>query len=146
MKIIILGVPKAKQSMRIGYNKSLGRAMSYQSKAITEWSAGAKAQLITQLPSGFIPYDCPVVIANLTFVYPIPKGMPKYKRKMIEEGMDIYKDTKPDLMDNLPKNLFDSCEGILFTNDSKIVQHEGEMKKIYGTRPRIEFGIRPLDP
>lgn len=140
MKIIILGEPLAKQSFR--FTRS---GHKYQDKDLKDWEGQAKVQLAAQLPEGFRPFQGPVVIKNLTFVFPITKGCPKYKRAYIEAGNDLYKETKPDLMDNLPKNVFDVCNGILFTDDSNIVAHRGELKKIYGLRPRIEFEIEPLE-
>lgn len=134
MKITILGVPMAKQGFMF-----TRKGIRYQKPEIKNWAAQAKLQVINQLPEEFKLFDGPIVIKNLSFVFPMLKNTPKYKKKMVEEGINLFKDTKPD-MDNLQKNTWDVCEGILFTNDSRIVLIE-KMKKIYGLKPRIEFEI-----
>ncbi|MBW6484393.1 MAG: RusA family crossover junction endodeoxyribonuclease, partial [Vicingaceae bacterium] len=56
------------------------------------------------------------------------------ERTMVENGIRIYKSTKPDLPDNLQKLVCDSLAGIVYTNDSRIVYMEVE--KYYGTIPK----------
>ena len=140
MKITILGEPLAKQSFR--FTK---KGHKYQNKNVVNWAAQARLQVINQLPKKFLPFNGPIVIQNLTFVFSLLKNMPKKTIKDIENGLDVFKVTKPDLLDNLQKNLWDVCEGVLFINDSRIVMHSGKMKKIYGKKPRIEFEIFSLE-
>lgn len=130
----------AKQSFN--YTK---RGHKYIDKEVRDWEGQARVQIMEQLPEDFVPYDCPIVIKNLTFVFPLLANTPKYKKRFLKNGGNLYKKTRPDLMDNLPKNLFDACESVLFTDDSLIVKHIGEMKKIRGRKPRIEFEIFPLE-
>lgn len=59
--------------------------------------------------------------------------------KHLEEGFKIYKTTKPDI-DNLMKNLFDVCNGIVWIDDARIVEIE-HIEKIYGKVPRIELEV-----
>lgn len=129
----------AMQSMR--FTKKGHR---YQVRKVVNWKAQARQQMISQLPADFTPFVKPLMIKDLTYVFPIPKSFPKYKIGTIKDGFKIYKETRPDLMDNLSKSLWDCCEGILFLNDSQIVSHKGELCKIYGFKPRIEFEIEEI--
>ena len=52
----------------------------------------------------------------------------------------MYKNTKPDLTDNLNKGLFDALQDIVYTNDSRIVKIT-DTSKIYGIHPRTELTI-----
>jgi len=45
----------------------------------------------------------------------------------------IYKTTKPDLVDNLMKGLFDAMKGVVFIDDALVCKTETE--KIYGLVP-----------
>lgn len=143
MKLKILGEPKAKQSFRFAVGKK-GRVHKYKPKGAHSWEAQARAQVVAQLPENFRPYEGPVIIKNLTFVFSIPKSFPKYRYEYIKNGGRIYKTSKPDVMDNLSKALMDSCEGVLFLNDSQIVAHRGLLCKIYGLVPRVEFEIKKV--
>lgn len=140
MRITILGVPMAKQSFR--FTRS---GLKYQPKELINWAAQAKLQIINQLPKGFKPMTEPVILKDLTFVYPVPKNTPKYKINLISDGHTLFKESRPDLLDNLGKNILDVCQGVLFINDAQIVGHTGFMKKIYGSTPRIEFEIFTLE-
>ena len=148
MKIIIKGEPMAKQSVRISAwhdSKNKKTYLSkYQPKKTEDWKNNAQAQIAYQLPKDFKPFPGAVRIKNLTFIFKPLKAFSKKKLKFIEEGGILYKETKPDLMDNLNKLLFDSCNGVLFLDDSRIVEHEGKLRKIYGLEPRIEFEIEEI--
>jgi len=139
MKITILGEPMAIQSMRI-----TNKGHRYQPKKNLNYKAQIRSQLLQQLPKSFVPLRGPVIIKDLIYVFPPLKNFPKYKINMLKNGNTIYKKTKPDLLDNLSKGFFDACEGILFLNDSQIVECKG-MKKVYGLKPRIEFEIEEVE-
>ena len=134
IEITILGEPRAKQSarFRIAKNKAGKQFIaSYQPKEIVNKEATIAAVVQSQLPKDFIPFDCPIM-ATVSYIFPIPKSMPKSKVKAIAEGAIVYKDTKPD-MDNLVK-MFDSLHGIVFINDSRIVSLLAV--KYYGLVPK----------
>lgn len=74
------------------------------------------------------PISRPVEL-RLTFIMPIPKSTSK---KMAERLLDTPHIKRPD-GDNLEKMILDSCNGILFNDDSQIWKCTWE--KIYGTEP-----------
>jgi Holliday junction resolvase RusA-like endonuclease len=139
MKIVIRGIPLAVQGFK--FTRS---GMRYQPAKVKEFKGRVGVEILDQLPKDFVPFSGPLVISNLTFVFPAPKSLRKAQLKAIEGGIRIYKPTKPDLLDNLSKGLFDACKGILFMDDSQIVAHRGELAKIYGNVPRIEFEIEEV--
>lgn len=137
----ILGIPKPKQSFRMGVNKHTGNIMKYQSKKVTDEHNNIKFDIMSQLPAGFVPLDCPLAMRCI-FVFPLPKTTTKKKREFMAAGNILYKDTRPDLQDNLTKGVADAMEGVVFINDSRIAQVES--KKIYGDVPRTELWIWEL--
>lgn len=137
MKIEIKGVPLEKQSARFAKQGKFMR--SYQPKKITNWVAQARMQILEQLPDGWIPLDKEVIITRLVFVFPPLKSWSKKKLKSLQEGKQIYKSTKPDF-DNLVKNILDCCNGVVWVDDSQIIE-VNLIKKIYGEVPRIEMEI-----
>jgi len=139
MKFEILGIPKPKQSARFFVMN--GRVASHQSKEVKDNEADVRTQVMNQLPKGFIPYDEPLMV-DVSFQFPPPKSFSKKKLKQIEDGEIIFKDTKPDLTDNLMKGLFDALEGILFINDSRICKVASE--KFYSFTPKTILEIRPI--
>lgn len=143
IELTILGKPTPKQSARF-YGKQVGSKImikSYQKKGLVDTGKDIENQVKAQLPKDFVMYDCPLLMEML-FVFPPLASFSKAKIKMIEEGEIVYKDTKPDLHDNLAKLCADSIEGIVYVNDSRIC--EVKSKKIYGMIPRIELRITPL--
>lgn len=139
MKIIIPGIPQAKQSARFRIQKSKASkkdfVMSYQKKSVTDNAANIGKVALSQLPSGFVPYDC-AIVAKVTFVFPPLSSWNKVTKLLFESGKVIYKTTKPDV-DNCLKAIFDGLNGIVFIDDSRISRVLSE--KIYGKEPRIEL-------
>jgi len=133
MRIKILGTPMAKQSAR--FFKNNGRMMSYQPKEIVEWKSSVQLQLKQCLPQDFTLLPSPVILTKLHFIFPELKSFTKKKKEHIKEGGHIDKTTKPDI-DNLMKNFFDACNGILWRDDAEISSIQN-IKKIYGSQPGI---------
>lgn len=142
IEITILGTPAPKQSarFRIAKNKAGKQFISsYQPTEIVNKEATIAAVVQSQLPKDFIPFDCPIM-ATVSYIFPIPKSMPKSKVKAIADGAIVYKDTKPD-MDNLVK-MFDSLHGIVFINDSRIVSLMAV--KYYGLVPKTIISFQKV--
>jgi Holliday junction resolvase RusA-like endonuclease len=142
MKITILGEPLAKQSAK--FRRRGKFVQSYQPEKVVNNERNIRYQVIEQLPKGFIPFQNPIVVKKLHYVFPLLKNMRKKDLKAIHSGEFVYKFTKPDLTDNLNKSLFDAMEGIVFVNDSLIVSMDN-VKKYYGLQPRIELEIEELE-
>lgn len=82
---------------------------------------------------GFVPTDKPI-IANVTMYYQKPKS----GSKVVQSGRDlgtIRPTVKPDI-DNVLKAIFDSLNGILYKDDTQIV--EVTASKFYSDIPRVE--------
>ena len=141
----ILGIPFAKQSFRFAQlkNKS-GKSfmVKYQPKKVHEGEKNIRAQIIDQLPSHFIPWTGAVKINHAIFEFPILKSMSKKDKLECQEHL-VYKTTKPDLMDNLMKGLFDAMKGIVFSDDSQICQMNN-ISKIYSTTPMINIELEEI--
>ena len=139
----ILGIPLPKQSARF-YAKNIGgktMIKSYQKKEVVEKERNIAFDVMSQLPEGFIPYDCPLSM-ELLFVFPPLASMNKATKLAIKKGEIVYKPTKPDLHDNLAKIVADSMNGVVFVDDSRICKVESQ--KIYGLIPRTEVIIKKL--
>jgi Holliday junction resolvase RusA-like endonuclease len=137
MKITLLGVPMAKQSARFARR---GNFMAkYQPAELIHWIEDAKAQIREQMPKEWKPISDQIKIVSISFVYPPLKGWTKKKHKELMDGNRIYKDTKPDI-DNLLKNLWDACNGLVWIDDSQIVEINS-VKKIFGDTPMTMMEI-----
>jgi len=148
LKLKILGIPQPKQSVRSrGVLMPSGKVKikHYQTDKIKSNERNIAFDVKSQLPKGFKPYDGPIEVKKLLYVFPPQKHWTKTKLKQLEEGKVFYRDVKPDLTDNLNKPLFDAMQGIVFMNDSQIVKMN-DVSKIYGLVPRIEIEFEPLYP
>lgn len=146
MKLKILGIPKPKQSVRSPIVKAKsGKAIvqHYQTDEIKQNEQNIAMDVKSQLPVGFIPFSGPLHVKKLLYVFPPQKNWTKTKLKQLQEGEIFYRDTKPDLTDNLNKPLFDALQGIVFLNDSQICKISN-VEKIYGLVPRIELELEVL--
>ena len=140
----ILGIPQSKQSARFRIaKKKTGKSfiMSYQKKSVKDTERNIAFDVKSQLPRGFRPFDEPIAVEVL-FVFAPLKSWSKKKIAQLESGEIIYKETKPDLTDNLMKGLFDAMNGIVFSDDARICQVKS--KKIFGFVPRTEVTFNTL--
>ena len=78
---------------------------------------------------------------HLNFYFTPPKSYSKKKLKLIEEGKLHY--TKLPDADNLAKSVLDSCNKILFKDDSQIV--ELNITKQYGKEDCVEVRLEVLE-
>ena len=147
IKFKILGIPQPKQSARFAIRKGKGGRnflQKYQKKEVVQNERNIAFDIKSQLPEGFIPFDSAIHVKKLLYVFPPQKNWSKKKLKELEEGKIFYKETKPDLTDNLNKGLFDAMNGIVYTDDARICKMS-EVEKIYGLIPRIEVEFEILN-
>lgn len=144
MKIIIPGIPQAKQSARFRIQKSKKTdksfVMSYQKRKVVDNASNIGKVALSQLPSGFTPYDCAIAV-TARFIFPPLSSWNKATKLLFESGEIIYKTSKPD-GDNLQKAIFDGLNGIVYVDDSRIAQIA--VQKIYGKEPMIELDFFKL--
>lgn len=133
------GEPRAVQSVRFA---KIGNFMrKYQPKTVTEWKSWIKLQAVDQISRncpGFKPFSGPLGV-DVDFVFTLPKSACKADRMAVSNGLTVYKDTRPDLGDNLCKGTFDALTEIVWLDDSQIV--EIHSRKVYGLRPMIAIKV-----
>ena len=81
------------------------------------------------------------IAVHLNFYFTPPKSYSKKKLKLVEEGKLHY--TKLPDADNLAKSVLDSCNKILFKDDSQIV--ELNITKQYGKEDCVEVRLEVLE-
>lgn len=143
IKLTILGEPMAKQSFRYAVRpKKDGTnfVSKYQPKKVVDKERNLAYDIKSQLAKDFTPFDCPLDV-SITFTFPPPKSWSKAQKALFKSGVRMYKDTKPDL-DNLEKIVFDSMQGIVYINDSRVC--EKRSRKVYGDIPSIVILIEPV--
>ena len=67
----------------------------------------------------------------------IPKSWSNKKKEMAKNG-DLFPTSKPDT-ENLSKGILDGMSGLVWRDDSIIIEHE--IKKFYSTVPRAEVRV-----
>ncbi len=77
---------------------------------------------------------------TLKFFVPIPKSFSKKRRIDAHEGR-ILPTSTPDL-DNLAKLVMDACNGVLFTDDSYVV--DAVLWKRYSNEPHIVIEVEVI--
>ena len=124
--MIIYGHPVPKARARTVRTKS-GKTVSYTPAKTESWEDSIRVQALSCRPGQLL--DGPLAL-EATFYLLRPKSKPKRV---------VYPSWKPDL-DNLVKSVKDALEGIIYTNDSRIVDEV--IRKRYGDPPRVEIAIR----
>ncbi|WP_062701527.1 RusA family crossover junction endodeoxyribonuclease [Chryseobacterium indologenes] len=144
IKLKIIGIPVAKQSVRSGISRTkFGKLFiqHYQPEKIKQKERNFAFDVKSQLPKDFKPFRTGISV-KATFIFPPLKNFTLKKLKELESGAKIYKTTRPDLHDNLMKLTMDAMNGIVFKDDSLIVKVESE--KIYGLTPCVELEFQEL--
>ncbi len=137
LSLKLFGVPMPKQSVR-SYatgkrtKKGIYIVDHFQPQKTVDRNKDYIKQITEQLPVDFKPFEKRVHITKMHFVFPPLKEFSKKKMNRIEAGEIIYKETRPDLPDNLKKLVNDSMSGIVYKDDNIIVS-EDDVKKYYGT-------------
>jgi Holliday junction resolvase RusA-like endonuclease len=112
---------------------------SYKPRKIVNYQKYVVELVKPQLPEGFeiIPAGSLIYIEKLHYVYAYPKSFSKKKK---QQGK-IYKQTKPDLPDNLNKAFLDALEGIVYEQDQNIVS-VNNLQKYYGEKDAILLTLK----
>ncbi len=115
--------------------KMVPTSMAYDPAKSKNWKQDVRLQVLAELQrNGAVPttHDGPVVM-DLFFYLPRPKSLPKRVKHHVK---------KPD-RDNLAKGVKDALKGVLYRDDSQIM--DGRICKQYGDPPRVVIGVRMLD-
>ena len=82
-----------------------------------------------------------VIVNKLEYRFPMPTSMPTKLQEIVKSGTQIVrKNTKPDLMDNMNKLLFDAMSKVLFYDDGRVCEMNN-MRKIYSVNPGITINL-----
>jgi len=141
LKLILLGEPVPKQSVRQGKDRA-GKTTFYQPQKFEVFEMQYRVQILKQLPKDFKMFEKWVRLDRCIFVHEPTKAMFKNKGvfEFLKLGTLFRKTTRPDMLDNLCKFPFDVLTGFVYTDDSLICE-SGFMGKYYGLNPRIEIDL-----
>ncbi len=135
LKLTLFGIPMPKQSVRTFIKDN--RVMHVQTKELNDKKEDYIRQIRAQLPKDFKPFMTEVFVTKFHCIYPPLKGFNKKKMEAIRNGEIFYKNTQPDLIDNLKKLIFDCLgknkEGVpLVLGNDGIIVGEDNTRKYYG--------------
>lgn len=119
IRLVVYGNPVPKARVRVVRTKS-GKTVSYTPHKTESWEDSIRIQALQDRPAKLL--DGPLALEVIFYLL-----RPKSKPKRVK-----YPDTKPDL-DNLVKSIKDALEGVIYTNDSRIVREV--IEKCYGDPP-----------
>lgn len=113
----------AKQSFRAG------KYGAYQPKNVVAFKNAIRTMTNRQLTFDHTLLDgC--LFVTICFTFALPKSAPKSKRNAVaNENNLVYMNVKPDV-DNLTKAMFDAMNGVLWTDDARVVSFH--CQKVYG--------------
>lgn len=131
--------PKAIQSVRFASRG--GFVQTFQPKANKEWKLLVKSETFKQLPPSWKPLEGPLWV-EIVYVFAPLKSFRKADRELIEHGGLIFKETKPDVNDNLNKGLFDAFTGVLWGDDAQVAWSASQ--KAFGKVPGIHVAVGTL--
>ena len=120
--------PKSIQSVR--FSARCGYIQTFQPAANKRWKLAVKTAVSQQLPAGWEPFHDVPLFVNTVYIFPPLKSFKKAEREKIESGGWIFKQTKPDVNDNLNKGLYDALTGVLWDDDARVTC--ARALKIYG--------------
>ena len=135
------GKPKALQSFRVA--QIGGFARKYQPREVVQWKNYLMILAREQLPSDFKVFTGVPLRIEMAFIFLLPKSAPKRMRVAIEAGERIWKITKPDVTDNLPKGVVDALSGIVYSNDCII--SDSHAMKYYGLEEKTVVKITEIE-
>ena len=136
MKLIFNTIPLAVQSCRFTRT-----GIKYQPKENLSYKAQLRFLAEQQIGADFRLLENPLKV-QVEFIFPELKSFSKSLKKRISEGAIVYKDTKPDLHDNLCKATFDALTGIVWKDDSQVA--ELSSRKYYGIKPQIIIEVNEI--
>lgn len=130
--VTVPGVPTSKGRPRLSTRGGIARAYTPAKtrSAESDLAAHVRAQLLTGVHGGSWPSSSAMHV-TLFFVLPVPASWPIWK-KCAALARTIRPTSRPDL-DNFVKLAKDALNGVLWVDDSQIVQLTAE--KQYGVEP-----------
>jgi len=134
VRIVIPGEPVAKGRPRFG------AGLRPYTPAKTRQAEGIASSAARVAMAGRDVFAGPIRV-HILAVFPVAKSWPKSRREDALNGK-IHVTKKPDI-DNVAKLVTDAMNGIVWIDDSQIV--ELEAAKVYGENPRTIVSVNPVD-
>ena len=119
-----------------------GKGFFYQDTKYLKYSRAIIKEVRKSLSDDFEILDG-YLKATVIYVFPPLKGMSKKDKEYLENGGYIYKNTRPDVTDNLNKGLFDALQEVVYVDDSRI--SEVTASKVFGKQAKIILKIEQLN-
>jgi len=138
LSLVLRGRPMPKQSVR-----STKSGHFFQPVEMKERVKDYQNQIVQQLPEQFKMFTKQVHILKLHYIYAPLKSFSKIQMDKLKAGEIIYKNTRPDLSDNLKKLVLDSLSELVYSDDSIIVS-EDNVKKYFGLQDAILIDLEGL--
>lgn len=140
----IWGVPKAQLRPRHRrWKKKSGETITqtYDPTVSADWKDLVIRQVEKHRPEK--PALGPIRL-SLTFLMPVPKTTPKYKKAAIEAGEKILHTKAPDL-DQLEKPLMDMLQNAAYYYSDSQVAERPHSEKIYALRPGVKVTVEEVE-
>ena len=135
IQFTVYGEPVAQGRPR--FTTAGGFVRAYDPKKSRDYKDYVRLVAVEKAPKE--PIDGPVSLTIRVF-RPIPKSFSKKKAELAENG-SLRPTTKPDA-DNFLKSIKDALKGIIWRDDSQVV--DVYVGKWYSSRPRIEIEIQEI--
>jgi len=116
--------------------------VAYQPEDVIEFKRAIRTEAVQGM-GGALPLQGAVAI-EIQFIFSPLKGFSKAQKIAIAEGRKVYKTTKPDLTDNLPKGFVDALSGVVFERD-QLVCLVGKYEKFYAMKAGIRLKAWTID-
>ena len=117
------------------YRKSDMYIHHYQPALITKTTESLSTQA-KLLMKGTEMFMNEVIVEEIIYQFSPLKSFTKSMQMQINNGVEIMKVTKPDMMDNLSKLLMDAFSKIVF-NDDALIWKTANMRKVYSVVPGV---------
>lgn len=127
VRVFGLPVPQGRPRARAFQVGGATRVQVYDPEASRDWKRTVAAQVLPHKPEAPVA-EAPLEV-RLLFHLPRPQSLPKRVRHHIR---------KPDI-DNLAKAVKDALRGIVYRDDSQVV--DLHVRKVYGTSPGVEIRV-----
>jgi len=127
VRLCFPGRPHAVQSVR--FARTPFGMRKYQPTEVLQWKSTVRLDAARQLGTAFRPFSGVPLRLDVEYLFSPPKSLPKRDFAAIQQGRVFFKTTRPDLADNLNKGLMDALTGIVWADDSIIV--EVHARKVY---------------
>lgn len=139
IKLVVYGEPVAQGRPRFSTRGGFVRA--YDPKKSSDFKDYVKLAAAEQMQGKFL-FEGPLAL-SVSVYRSIPKSFSKKKMALAEQGIE-RPITKPDV-DNYVKAIKDALKGIVWRDDSQIVDYVPPFGKFYSSKPRIEVEIREVE-